>query len=297
MSKQLPILASLLMLLLVAQGLARLTWELMPAQQSSLSPGPVPAIALDSRAATGSQGDTAIQDIARWHLFGEMNQPITPLPVQTRPVDAPETKLNLKLRGVVASNNPDLARAIIAEGRSNGEEKAYAIGDTLPGNAVLREIYDQHVILEYRGRLETLSLPKDELPEGPASPVPSSQRSSTRFGSQASVQQEPSVLLAQYRDALVNDPDSLANLVRFSVVTDGETGETRGYRLSHGRDRSLLGRFQLRSGDVVTEINGISLNDPLKALEVMRSLSTASTINLQVERRGRPLSFSYEIGQ
>ena len=84
-------------------------------------------------------------------------------PVQTNiPIEAPETKLQLILRGALSSDDPEHARAIIADPR--GKEEQYAIGEELPGNAELSEIHPDRVILKRNGRFETLRLPKDKMP-------------------------------------------------------------------------------------------------------------------------------------
>ena len=106
---------------------------------------------------------------------------------------------------------------------------------------------------------------------------------------------EPSVLLAQYRYALVNNPESLMDLVRAVPVQDEASGQTKGFRISPGKDRRLLGRFGLRSGDIVTGVNGVVLDNPLKALELMRELATATSVSLSVERNGEPLEFNFSV--
>src|SRR5690606_29240499 len=72
--------------------------------------------------------------------------------------DAPETRLNRKLRGVLASSDPALSRAVISSGN---EEKVYAIGVTVPGGATLEAVLADRVILRRSGRLETLRLPRE----------------------------------------------------------------------------------------------------------------------------------------
>lgn len=91
-------------------------------------------------------------EIAQLHLFGNAVQQGE---AQT-PTVAPETKLNLVLSGVIASNRAEDEVAII--GPRGGREQGYAIGDRLPGGAVLKEIYEDRVILQHAGRLETLTL-------------------------------------------------------------------------------------------------------------------------------------------
>lgn len=284
--KRLPLLAMLLLIALLAQSLAQLTWQVLPSQ-------PLPPLQMPRSAPQPSAGQshkTDISRIAQWHLFGEI-QKAAPVPV-VQVTEAPDTKLNLKLRGLLASSDPVAARAIIADGR--GKEEAYKIGQKLPGNAVLREIYADRVILEYRGRLEALRLPKDAVANAlvSTSSVNTSRRRNrvTQAGTA-----DNAALLRQYRDALINRPQTLMNLVSATPVTDKATGKLKGYRIRPGKDRRLLGRFGLKSGDVVTTVNGVALNNPIKALEIMRDLSTASSVTLDVERNGVMQSFAFQV--
>lgn len=295
--KRLPVIITLLVVLLLTQSLASLTWTLLPAP--AIEPLPVSSISGARGAVT--KPPAAMVNMAQWHLFGEALKEV-PKPVQQQAVDAPDTTLNLKLHGVLASKNPAAARAIIADGK--GVEEAYSVNGNLPGGAILREIYADRVILEYRGRLEALRLPKESL-GGDAGD--DTDRGSADSGSVGrGVRGTPAVpaftpggdtsaLLRQYRDALTNNPASLMDLVRAEPVMDEASGQLKGYRLAPGRDRALLSRFGLRPGDVVTAVNGVPLDNPIKGLEIMRDLAGASQVSVEVERNGTAQSFSFQI--
>jgi general secretion pathway protein C len=295
LDKRLPLLALLLVTALLAQTLAALTWDLIPA------PATPPALPVASSAQPAARSDrsqqVAMARISQWHLFG-VAQKALPKPT-AKITEAPDTRLNLKLRGVVASSEPTAARAIIADGR--GMQESYAIDDTLPGNAVLREIYPDRVILEYRGRLETLRLPKEDAPSALAPAVVKSTLGKSvamagyrRPPTQATTA-ENAALLRQYRDALTNNPQSLMNLVSVTPVNDEASHQLKGYRIHPGKDPKLLGRFGLKNGDVVTGVNGVPLNNPIKALEIVRDLTTASAVTLEVERNGVLESFVFQV--
>jgi len=285
--RRLPLLATLVAIVLLAQGLALLTWQLLPAPElDDTALATVTPVA--SSVKTPAKQSPNPQQIARWHLFGEL-QKAAPKPAVTTMTEAPDTSLNLKLSGVLASSDPRMARAIIADAK--GKEDAYAVGEGLPGNAVLREIYADRVILEYRGRLETLRLPKEPSKGTFASARPAAARGSGGAVNNA----ETAGLLRQYRSALTSDPQSLMNLVRTSPVTDKATGRLKGFKVFPGKDRELLGKFGLKAGDVVTGVNGVALDNPIKGLEIMRDLSTANSVTLDVERNGVMQSFSFQV--
>lgn len=96
-----------------------------------------------------------ISDIAQAHLFGIAAEP--------RPdsvVEAPETRLQLDLMGLVASADDRLARAII---RVNGTRvQPYAVGDSINGtDAAVHSVESRRVLLQRGGSLESLLLKRE----------------------------------------------------------------------------------------------------------------------------------------
>jgi general secretion pathway protein C len=298
---RLPLLAAVIAILLLTQSLAKLTWNLVP--QPALDESSITAESEAPRSNRVVREQPLAKKINNYHLFGKY-EPKKAVVAPVKPAVVPETKLNLKLRGVFASKDDNAARAIIADSR--GEEDSYRLGSELPGGAILNEIHSDHVILEHNGRLETLRLPIDAPEAGPRSRTAST-RSSTNQGSrtanrntnrsniaQASANTaDNAALLGQYRDALINNPNSVMGLV--NVRPYQKDGQLVGYRLRPGKDRALLRRFGLRSGDIVTAVNGVPMNNPVKALEVLRDISTASQLTVDVERNGTPQSFTFQI--
>lgn len=285
--KRLPVLVTLAVVLLLAHALAALTWTLLPAPAVEA----LPPASVSGAGRMAASSPAAVVNMAQWHLFGEV-QKEAPKPLQ-QAVEAPDTHLNLKLRGVLASQNSVMARAIIADGK--GVEESYAVNGDLPGGAVLREIYADRVILEYRGRLEALRLPKETVGGFTDDTTDDDRGGSPAAAALAPSRGDTSALLRQYRDALTNNPVSLMDLVRAEPVMDEASGQLKGYRISPGRDRQLLSRFGLRPGDVVTAVNGVPLDNPIKALEIMRDLAGANQVSLDVERNGVSQSFAFQI--
>ena len=146
LTRYLPWLVNILLAVLLVNTLVTVTlrWLSSPAVEST------PAV--QAAVAPVKQQRSQPAQIAQLHLFGQAQVASS----AQSPTVAPETKLNLVLRGVIASGKASDELAII--GPRGGKEKSYAIGDKLPGGAELKEIYADRVILQYRGRLETLTL-------------------------------------------------------------------------------------------------------------------------------------------
>ncbi len=273
----LPRLLFVVLLLLLAYQLACLTWYwLSPPWKNS-----VYAVVENSEKQSVGVGVAVfdIDTISRYQLFGKRVQQVA---VVDEPVTAPETKLKLELRGVIATGDEEGA-AIIADDRKR--EGYYRVGDELPGDVLLHEVFADKVILDRNGRYETLSLPSErmEFSDEKGDNTPATGRISA----------EATETLYRYREILLNDPQQLIGAVRTFPVR--RNGQLMGYRIAPGRDRTLLTKFGLRPGDIVTAVNGISLNSPANGLAVMQKLNSAQSLSLEVERNGRSQSFQFSL--
>ena len=72
--------------------------------------------------------------------------------------ELPETKLELILRGAFTAQQDSNAGAIIEDDKRNSQH--YAIGDTLPGDAILKSVHENKVVLTRNGIFETLYFPE-----------------------------------------------------------------------------------------------------------------------------------------
>jgi len=74
-----------------------------------------------------------------------------------------------------------------------------------------------------------------------------------------------------------------------------ESGQTTGFRIMMVKPRSLIAELGLRRGDVLKNVNGLALDSPEKALQVFAQLRQAKQIKIGLERKGKPMTFQYEI--
>ncbi|MES9876330.1 MAG: type II secretion system protein N [Candidatus Sedimenticola sp. PURPLELP] len=95
-----------------------------------------------------------IEEITDWDLFGTAQH--SPVNRQAS-INAPQTRLQLTLRGVIAGEEAE-GWAMITAGK--GKEKRYRKGDSVTPGALLAEIHPDRVLLERNGQLETLKLIK-----------------------------------------------------------------------------------------------------------------------------------------
>ncbi len=293
-----PIMTGILVVVL-ASMLASITWRILP---SSTEVAPLILLSTKNDQIASNQASNENQvykQIPNWHLFGVVEKKRAAPKRVAQPVapkEAPDTQLRFTLKGVVASADPTSAWAIIAD--RSGNEDTYGVDSPLPGGATLKEIYSDRIILLHNGRLETLRLPKTGVSSAikRGSKRQSASRSNRRNKKNTrSTRRQPSgqvnrvssagtAILKDYREKLINDPQSVMNSVRAEPYRQG--GRLQGYRIFPGSDKSLFGSLGLEPGDVVTSINGISLDSPLKGLEVMQNIQDATEMNVEVLRNG-----------
>ncbi|HHL45370.1 MAG TPA: type II secretion system protein GspC [Gammaproteobacteria bacterium] len=274
---------TVLLVLMLAYSLAQLTWLLFPASNNIEENGALLQPTL-SRKATSGVKPTAVVNLASLHLFGTAaatNEKKSAVIAE----DVPDTRLRLILRGVIATQDKDMARAIISE--PGGEEKYYAVDDKLPGGALLKEIAADRVILQSRaGRMETLRLPKEFGGSGRATRGTATTRVNNKpTGRNKITPRISSAELREYRDKMLSNPQELVGLIRTRPVK--ENGQIKGYKLFPGKDRALFNRLGLRSGDVIVSVNGMELSDPASGLALLGQLSSATEMSVVVERRGQ----------
>lgn len=220
----------------------------------------------------------SIESITNAHLFGQADA--QPVEIAAAAADAPETRLNLKLRGILAADEPEYSRAIITSGN---QDKVYAVGDTVATGTTVEGVLADRVLLRRSGRLETLRLPREIASTGGGVEY------------QEPVASEEVRDVSDIRAEVAADPKRLSDLIRYSPVL--ENGAIRGYRIYPGRDRARFAELGLQAGDIVTAVNGMSLSDPRQATEMMNSLTDASDITLTVERNGSPMTITLAASQ
>lgn len=212
---------------------------------------------------------------------------------------APETRLPLVLRGVVASSDAGLGQAIIEHRK---QQDLYQVDDELPVNRKVRlaKVLPDLVVLDNGGRYEVLRLFEQtdlaaQMAENATLSTPVSSRSATEKAPERvkTVAQAPE-LAARYREQLYDNPESLAEVVRISAVREGD--EIRGYRVSPGKAAQEFAALGFEAGDIVTAVNGLSLKDPANTIRLYQAMRSARSANFELERKGEVVSLDVSIG-
>ena len=262
---RLPEIANILLVILIALAAARLFWLAWPAGANELTP-----------AVTGPSSDTSrdsvdVDTIASAHLFGE--QSVTDESAEQREIiNAPETRLNLVLTGIVSEANGNRSRALIKSGRS--EQEGYAVGDAINNGVKLHAIYANRVILDRSGRFETLTLESVKQAKS-LKGIERTQAVSSELASD----------LGDVRQKILANPANASRYIR--LQPERQNGNLVGYRIYPGADRGLFEKAGLEPGELVTAVNGQPLNNPAASLRLLSNLAEASSASVTLQRDGQ----------
>ncbi|MBD1576016.1 type II secretion system protein GspC [Vibrio sp. S11_S32] len=257
---------TLLLLAIIAWILGVLVWSVItPAPTVSHWVAPN----VSSRHVINNNHGDHVSKLVRSDLFGNYNQ--ESIANEAVAKNAPQTRLKLSLVGAVASNNPKLSLAVIA---NQGKQSTYGLGETIDGTRVtLKSVLPDRVIISNQGQDETLMLEgidysKMNQPSAPIKAAPSSSSDLTAI-----------------RTEISKDPQKIFQYLRLSQVMD--EGKLKGYRVRPGQKRELFDSVGLKDGDIATVLNGHDLTDPSQMTALWKDALSAQEWNLSVERDGQ----------
>lgn len=207
--------------------------------------------------------------------------------LQRIPEEVPDTRLDLTLRGVLALENGEGFAFIASPG---GEEDVYRPGDELPGDARLRFVYPDRVLLSRPGGLESLWLERSDADASGSRNIRDSDTADEAFDSSRAGQ-----IASRLRNRLLQEPAELMNMVRFEPHESD--GELQGFRMQPrgSENRELLHDLGLTSDDVITAINGIPLDDSSRITEAIKALRTADQLQVRFRRAGESRTLTIPI--
>lgn len=294
---------SVLLLIYIALIAAKITWLVVP-QKPIVSDAAATRYTSQQNAGGKSFNISSLQAL---NLFGQYNQEENE-EVAVQITDAPETRLQLTLSGLVASDNVETAAAII---ENKGKQETYGIGDLITGTrASLEQVLIDRVIIKQSGRLETLMLDgADYSHQAQSVSNRKSNKAVQQHESQNSPQRSPSREKSsvvdqrankslsrnaqQLRADLKNDPGKITDYLRISPAR--KAGKIVGYRLSPGKNPEFFKLSGLKSGDVAVQMNGHDLLVPLEAAQAMSALKTERDISLLVDRKNDLIEILFSI--
>ncbi len=288
---------SFLLLVYIAFLGAKITWLVVPQESMKFSS----VATADVKQASSTAQTFNLSALQALNLFGQYNEQIKELVEQI--TDAPETRLQLTLSGLVASDKAETAAAIIEH---QGKQETYGVGDIILGTrASLEQVLIDRVIIKQSGRLETLMLDGADYNQPAQSIANKKTKLQAHFqphlqlhkgadnGSRRAsvktsiVDQRLNKKLAknaaQLRAYILKNSGEITDYLRITPVRI--SGKIVGYRLSPGKNPAFFKLSGLQFGDIAVQMNGYDLLAPLEAVQALSALKTERDISLLIQRK------------
>jgi general secretion pathway protein C len=274
------------LLLVVALGIlaAKLMWLIITPK--SISTGRVQAV--ENASIQSKEKIDYGKLIANQHLFGEVEAkkaPVIKTPKATKTTTVAPTKLNLKLHGIVSYKSNNSGYALISS--SNGPQRVYGKGDSLQDGVTVSEIFSDKVVLDNNGKNEELLLPvkkskSTKRQKSTTSNLPNPLGFNDRKSYTKKSDSSANVDLSAIRQEALSNPQKILDVASPSPAI--VNGKFLGFRVRPGRKRKLFRQLGFRPNDIITEVNGIILDDASKGAMVLGELAQASDLSVTVKR-------------
>jgi general secretion pathway protein C len=266
-----------LLALTIAYYSAALTWMLID-RPTLVLPEPSTSIAQQLIVAQN-------HNIAAWHLFGKQDQVAS---TNTEEINAPKTRLRLSLMGVFVASKPAQSSAIIAEQGREGE--FFKVGDRVQGRARLSQVYEDKIILDNSGKLETLTF--DDSAKLAGSIV---SKAPTKRNKKA-VASSPKAFNNKLRG--VRTPEQFVDFAKEQLTDPAQAMKNMGLKATSGgyvleSSTSMLARIGMKSGDKLISVNGNTLGDPEQDKLLIDDVYASGTASIVIERGSRRMTINH----
>lgn len=193
----------------------------------------------------------------------------------------------LTLLGTVNAGKQSLA--LIEAGK---ESALYRGKELLPDGGRLDSILRNQVRIQYPdGSSQTLSMETAPLPD--SRPSANQQNQAPGTYQVREVSENSWAIPASEMERARENMSQLLKQARLEPhVVDGQTD---GFMVRMIKPGTLLGQLGLRLGDIITSVNGVSLDSPEKALQIFQQLREARRLTVSLIREGNPVNFEYEV--
>ena len=193
-----------------------------------------------------------------------------------------ETKLPLKLLGTIASNDQVVASAAIENSRKRTHE-VVKVGDRLMDfkEVVVSRIDRGRVVLQNGANREELKMGEELMAQAKVKASKPKPRPSRR---RASKQKSNETVQDRLKSLADNSGISgaAALLSQARVLPKYEDGKMVGIELSQIESNSLYQKVGLQDGDMLTSVNGVTIDNPAASQELLKALTESPALVAEV---------------
>ena len=197
--------------------------------------------------------------------------------------DIATTRLKMTLLGVI-----DVKGAGVALIQSSGQALVVGVGEEVIKGVDLVEVYADQVVISHRGNREKLTM--EALGEGL---IESSTSSGTVYAASGELSSDNVAALKEVGETLRKSPVAISKYIRFQPV--GSNGNWSAVKIWPKSDLALFEGIGLQPGDLLTAINGRSIQEMSQEPSLWQGFLNESQFELTVERDGNPIVLSVDL--
>ena len=268
-----PATVNLVVLVLVAYGLAQGTWRLVaPSNTSGAS---------SRTSAMDGAGDYNIQTLLSANLFGQPAPSAKAAPVALEAI--PLSSLSLVLTGVMVTPAGSFA-LISADG---GPEAPFTIGQEISANVSLYAVYSDRALIRRGAAIESLML-KDTSQGSTSGSFVTPSRATSHA---PTVQRSGTNTFNVDREQLTQQMQTPEFLTQALMVPNAGGG----FLVREIQPGSVYEKLGLKVGDVINSVNGQPVNSVEDVMRLYSQFGSATNVQIDVRRAGRNESLTYNL--
>lgn len=216
-----------------------------------------------------------------------------------------ESKLPLKLKGVIYTSDPYSGLAYVSNSNSKSVE-SFLSGDIIFQLAELYQILEDRIIIDNKGQKEYVLKEKYEIVRSSRNKKPKSRGkkdTSTKIATTPPPEtfredglERVGLSISLTDSYLQNIMGDLPKILQDAKAEPNMVnGELKGFELTRIRENSIYEKAGFQNGDIIKEINGYPLNDPAGAIRLLQQLRNAKEVDVVLDRNGQSKDMSIKI--
>lgn len=237
--------------------------------------------------------------LASRNMFCSECTPAVVAPTDPTSIAITALPLQLLATNIGASEQQSYATIVNTESQAQG---SFGVGDKLPGaSGPVKSIHYKYVDFEHNGRLErvmlggappvtapTVAVAEPAKPAGDGDDITAAVDAGIKKIDDTTFEIDKSLV-----DKVIANPMAFTKGAR--VVPAMKNGKPEGIKLYAIRPTSPYAKLGLTNGDTLQSINGFELNSMEKGLEIYGKLREATSLEVEIIRRGKPVTLKYTI--
>ena len=205
-----------------------------------------------------------------------------------------KSTLAFKITGILFGGTSKTS-LVVLEKASDRKTLVLKLGDKIIDGTTISDITNDKIYISGKGCPEYLEINYPNLPPTRGASLQKKSGSGADYSENGfeRVGNTTSVTKQWVNDILNNKLSSALEDARAVPYLEG--GQIKGFTVTQIVPDSVYSKLGLKNGDVVSNINGIELNDAARAIQTLNSLRSESKIELEVIRDGQPVNLKVNV--